>query len=168
MGVNLLRFALWLRNGKLPKAAVITGQQNPYVERFAQRERLHGAYMGFTNKPEAFDAFLADHGLQAEEVAFFFDDVLDLPVASRCGLRVMIGSPVTAWLVEQVVSRGEVDLVTANSGGNNGLREATDAVIALLGLGRDTITHRVAYSETYRDYLAQRQAVEPRIVRNAR
>jgi 3-deoxy-D-manno-octulosonate 8-phosphate phosphatase (KDO 8-P phosphatase) len=168
MGVNLLRFALWLRNGKLPKAAVITGQHNPYAERFALRERLHGVYMGFTNKPEAFDAFLADHGLQAEEVAFFFDDVLDLPVASRCGLRVMIGSPVTAWLVEQVVSRGEVDLITANSGGNNGLREATDAVIALLGLGRDTIAHRVAYSETYQRYLSDRQAVEPTIVRNAR
>jgi hypothetical protein len=61
-----------------------------------------------------------------------------------------------------------VDIVTANSGGNNGLREATDAVIALLGLGRDTITHRVAYSETYQEYLTQRQAVEPRIVRNTR
>lgn len=168
MGVNLLRFALWLRNGHLPKAAVITGQHNPFAERFAQRERLHGVYMGFTNKPEAFDAFLADHGLQADEVAFFFDDVLDLPVAARCGLRVMIGSPVTAWLVEQVIARGEVDIVTANSGGNNGLREASDAVIALLGMGRDTIAHRVAYSETYREYLAQRQAVEPRIVRNTR
>ncbi len=168
MGVNLLRFALWLRNGHLPKAAVITGQHNPFAERFAQRERLHCVYMGFTNKPEAFDAFLADHGLQADEVAFFFDDVLDLPVAARCGLRVMIGSPVTAWLVEQVIARGEVDIVTANSGGNNGLREASDAVIALLGLGRDTIAHRVAYSETYREYLTQRQAVEPRIVRNTR
>ncbi|MEZ4806970.1 MAG: hypothetical protein R2815_05780 [Flavobacteriales bacterium] len=29
MGVNLLRFALWLRNGHLPKAAVIAGQHNP-------------------------------------------------------------------------------------------------------------------------------------------
>jgi 3-deoxy-D-manno-octulosonate 8-phosphate phosphatase KdsC-like HAD superfamily phosphatase len=104
---------------------VITGQHNPYAERFAQRERLHGVYMGFTNKPEAFEAFLTKHGLQADEVAFFFDDVLDLPVAARCGLRVMIGSPVTTWLVEQLVARGEVDIVTANSGGNNGLREAT-------------------------------------------
>jgi 3-deoxy-D-manno-octulosonate 8-phosphate phosphatase (KDO 8-P phosphatase) len=168
MGVNLLRFALWLRNGHLPKAAVITGQHNPYSERFAQRERLHGVYMGFTNKPEAFDAFLAKHGLQAEEVAFFFDDVLDLPVAARCGLRVMIGSPVTAWLVEQAIARGEVDLVTANSGGNNGLREATDAVIALLGNGREVIDHRVQYSETYQRYLSERQAVVPEIVRNAR
>jgi 3-deoxy-D-manno-octulosonate 8-phosphate phosphatase (KDO 8-P phosphatase) len=168
MGVNLLRFALWLRNGSLPKAAVITGQHNPYAERFAQRERLHGVYMGFTNKPEAFDAFLAKHRLQADEVAFFFDDVLDLPVAARCGLRVMIGSPVTAWLVEQAIARGEVDLVTANSGGNNGLREATDAVMALLGVGRDVIAHRAGYSETYQRYLGERQEVAPEIVRNAR
>jgi 3-deoxy-D-manno-octulosonate 8-phosphate phosphatase (KDO 8-P phosphatase) len=168
MGVNLLRFALWLRNGHLPKAAVITGQHNPYAERFAQRERLHGVYMGFTNKPEAFDAFLAKHALQADEVAFFFDDVLDLPVAARCGLRVMIGSPVTAWLVEQAIARGEVDLVTANSGGNNGLREATDAVMALLGGGRDVLAHRTAYSHTYQGYLNERQTVVPEIVRNAR
>ncbi|MBL8001512.1 MAG: hypothetical protein JNL05_06080 [Flavobacteriales bacterium] len=168
MGVNLLRFALWLRNGHLPKAAVITGQHNPYAERFALRERLHGVYMGFTNKPEAFDAFLAKHGLEADEVAFFFDDVLDLPVAARCGLRVMIGSPVTAWLVEQAITRGEVDLVTANSGGNNGLREATDAVIALLANGAEVIDHRVKYSATYKRYLGERQAVEPVVVRNAR
>lgn len=168
MGVNLLRFALWLRNGQLPKAAVITGQHNPYAERFAQRERLHGVYMGFTNKPEAFDAFLAKHGLQADEVAFFFDDVLDLPVAARCGLRIMIGSPVTAWLVEQVIARGEVDIVTANSGGNNGLREATDAVIALLANGAAVIDHRVRYSETYQRYLSERNAVVPEVVRNAR
>ncbi len=168
MGVNLLRFALWLRNGHLPRAAVITGQHNPYAERFAQRERLHGVFMGFTNKPEAFDAFLAKHSLEADEVAFFFDDVLDLPVASRCGLRVMIGSPVTAWLVEQAIARGEVDVVTANSGGNNGLREATDAVMALLGVGRDVLAHRASYSETYQRYLGERQAVVPEVVRNAR
>ncbi|MBL7950160.1 MAG: hypothetical protein JNM62_00455 [Flavobacteriales bacterium] len=168
MGVNLLRFALWLRNGSLPKAAVITGQHNPYSERFAQRERLHGVYMGFTNKPEAFDAFLKQHGLEADEVAFFFDDVLDLPVAKRCGLRIVIGSPVTAWLVEQAIARGEVDLVTANSGGDNGLREATDAVIALLGNGADVIEHRTAYSETYQRYLSERQAVIPEVVRNPR
>ena len=147
---------------------MITGQHNPYAERFAQRERLHGVFMGFTNKPEAFDAFLAKHGLQADEVAFFFDDVLDLPVAARCGLRIMIGSPVTAWLVEQVIARGEVDIVTSNSGGSNGLREATDAVMALLGVGRDVLAHRAGYTETYQRYLGERQAVEPVIVRNAR
>ncbi|MBX2973151.1 MAG: hypothetical protein KF797_08610 [Flavobacteriales bacterium] len=165
MGVNMLRFALWLRNGSLPKAAVITGQHNPFAERFSQRERLHGVYMGFTNKPDAFDAFLKQHDLQADEVAFFFDDVLDLPVAARCGLRIMIGSPVTAWLVEQVLDRKEADLITGHSGGDNGLREATDAVIALLGSGAEVIGHRAAYSETYQRYLSERQAVVPEVVR---
>lgn len=168
MGVNLLRFALWLRNGALPKAAVITGQHNPFAERFAQRERLDGVFMGFTNKPEAFDAFLVQHGLQADEVAFFFDDVLDLPVAARCGLRIMIGSPVTAWLVEQVLDRKETDLVTGHSGGDNGLREATDAVVALLGNGKEVIEHRTAYSAVYQRYLSERQAVVPEVVRNPR
>lgn len=168
MGVNLLRFALWLRNGSLPKAAIITGQHNHFAERFAERERLHGVYMGFTNKPEAFDAFLAQHDLQPEEVAFFFEDVLHLPVAERCGLRVMIGSPVTAWLSEQFVQRGAVDLITAHPGGANGLRQATDAVIALLGQGDTVINERAAYSSTYQEYLSQRQAVQPEVVRNPR
>ena len=74
----------------------------------------------------------------------------------------------TAWLVEQAIARGEVDLVTANSGGNNGLREATDVVMALLGVGRDVIAHRAGYSDTYQRYLAERQAVVPEIVRNTR
>ncbi|MCC7501625.1 MAG: hypothetical protein IT229_03800 [Flavobacteriales bacterium] len=168
MGVNLLRFALWLRNGSLPKAAVITGQHNTFAERFAQRERLHGLYMGFANKPDAFDAFLAKHGLEADEVAFVFDDAIDLPVAARCGFRVLIGSPATAWFVEQVVARGEADLVTGNSGGQNGLREATDALVALLGNGPEVIAHRAGFTETYQRYLADRQVVEPEIVRNAR
>ena len=168
MGVNLLRFALWLRNGSLPKAAVITGQHNPFAERFAQRERLHGLYMGFANKPYAFDAFLTKHGLEADEVAFVFDDAIDLPVAARCGFRVLIGSPATAWFVEQVVARGEADLVTGNSGGNNGLREAADALIALLGNGSEVIAHRAGFTESYQRYLAERQAIEPDIVRNGR
>lgn len=168
MGVNLLRFALWLRNGSLPKAAVITGQHNPFAERLAQRERFHDVYMGFANKPDAFDAFLAKHGLEADEVAFVFDDAIDLPVAARCGFRVLIGSPVTAWFVEQVVARGEADLVTANSGGNNGLREATDALIVLLGNGPEVIAHRAGFTGTYQRYLAERQAVEPILVRNVR
>ena len=168
MGVNLLRFALWLRNGSLPKAAVITGQHNPFAERFAQRERLHGLYMGFSNKPDAFDVFLARHGLEADEVAFVFDDAIDLPVAARCGFRVLIGSPATAWFVEQVVALGEADLVTGNSGGNNGLREATDALMALLGNGPEVIAHRAGFTETYQRYLAERQGIVPEIVRNAR
>lgn len=168
MGVNLLRFALWLKNGVNPPAAVITGQLNPSAEMFAKRERLHGLYMGFINKPEAFDEFLVMHGLREEEVAFFFDDALDLPLARRCGLRVLIGRAGGQLFTAHVVARGDADIVTLRSGGQNGLREATETVIDLLGNFGDVVDHRAAFTEPYQRYLRERNAVEPKIVRGQR
>jgi 3-deoxy-D-manno-octulosonate 8-phosphate phosphatase (KDO 8-P phosphatase) len=167
MGVNLLRFALWLKNGeRLPAAGIITGQHNAYAERFAQRERMHGCYMGYTNKPEAFDAFLAAHGLNAEEVAFFFDDVLDLPVAERCGLRVLIGRKASPWF--EGACMGKADVITACDGGHHGLREACELLIVASGFADEVLDHRVRYSETYQRYLTQRQAIVPLIELRAR
>lgn len=168
MGVNLVRFAFWLKNSEMPRSAVITGKQNHYAESFAQRERMHGVYMGFSHKPDAFDAFLAEHALKAKDVAFIFDDVLDLSIAAKCGVRIMIGSSPTAWLVDQVIARGEVDIVTGNNGGENGLREATDVLIDLLGNGNKVLEHRVGFSAKYQQYLSERQAIVPRVVQSER
>ncbi|MBP7513075.1 MAG: hypothetical protein KA791_00915 [Flavobacteriales bacterium] len=167
MGVNLLRFALWLKNGeRLPAAGIITGQHNAYAERFAQRERFHGCYMGYTNKPEAFDAFLGTHGLRAEEVAFFFDDVLDLPVAERCGLRVLIGRRASPWFEDAAMDC--VDAITACDGGHHGLREACELLIVASARADEVLDHRVRYSEVYQRYLAQRQGLVPVIDRHPR
>lgn len=167
MGVNLLRFALWLKNGSLPFAAVISGQHNPLAEQFAQRERLHAIYTGFTNKPEALQRMHDAFAIPAGEIAFFFDDVLDLPVADRCGLRIMIGRPAGAWFERMVERRGLADLITSNGGDTHGLREACEFLIARWG-GEAVIDHRVAYTKAYQDYLAARNATVPRVVRNER
>ena len=79
----------------------------------------------------------------------------------------MIGSSPTAWLVDQVIARGEVDVVTGNSGGENGLREATDILIDLLGNGKAVLDNRVGFTSEYQQYLSERQALVPKVVRNA-
>ena len=169
MGVNMLRFGLWLQNGeRLPVASVITGQHNPHAERFAQREKLHGLYMGFIDKREAFDAFLKKHGLKEKEVAFFFDDAIDLAVADRCGVRVLMRGQASEFFIKHAVQRGSADIITALSGGQNGLREATDALLTLMGRFGESIDNRAMYSATYQRYLGERQTVAPEIVRNAR
>ncbi len=169
MGVNMLRFGLWMQNeGQLPYSAIITGQHNPHAQRFAERERMHGLYMGFINKVEAFDSFLAKHHLTANEVAFFFDDAIDLGVADRCGLRILLRGQAGEFFVHHALSRGCVDVVTALSGGQNGLREATDGLLTLMGRYGDAIDQRAAYSQQYQNYLAERNAVSPEIVRSAR
>ncbi len=167
MGVNLLRFALWLKNGTLPVAAVISGQHNPLAEQFARREHLHAIYTGFTNKPEALERMHDAFKITAGGTAFFFDDVLDLPVAVRCGLRIMIGRAAGGWLESVVEQRRLADLITAGSGADHGLREACEFLIARWG-GEAVIDHRVGYTPAYQDYLAARNAVVPREVRNAR
>lgn len=169
MGVNMLRFGLWLQNHeRLPFAGIITGQHNAHAERFAQREKMHGLYMGFIDKREAFDAFLAKHGLQDDEVAFFYDDAIDLAVADRCGLRILMRGQAGEFFAKHAVQRGCVDIITALSGGQNGLREATDALLTLMGRFDEAIDHRGAFSETYQRYLAQRQAVPTEVQRAGR
>ena len=165
MGVNMLRFALWLKNGVNPPAAVITGQLNAHAEKFVQREKLHAIFMGFINKPAAFEVFLRDNELKPEEVAFFFDDAIDLSLAKDCGLRVMIGRQAGQRFTDHVIARGDADIVTANSGGENGLREATEAVIELLGNFADVFDQRAAFTEQYQRYLQERNATEPRVER---
>lgn len=168
MGVNMLRFGIWLeQQEQLPFAAIITGQHNKHAERFAGREKLHGLYMGYIHKPLAFDHFLAAHGLQAEEVAFFFDDAIDLAVADRCGLRILMRHRAGALFAQHAIARGCVDIATGLSGGENGLREATEAVLALMHRYHLVIEHRSAYSPTYQRYLAQREQVVP-VVTNGR
>lgn len=169
MGVNMLRFGLWLQhNEELPIAAVITGQHNAHAERFVQRERLHGLYMGFIDKRVAFDDLLQRHSLRPEEVAFFFDDAIDLPVADRCGLRILMRGQASAFFVKHAVQRGCVDVVTALSGGQNGLREATDALLTLMGRYGEVIDQRADFSPTYQRYLGQRNAVVPQVVKAER
>ncbi len=163
MGVNMLRFGLWLKNGMNPPSAVITGQVNPHAEKFVKRERFHSIFMGYINKPDAFADFLKDNNLKPDEVAFFFDDAIDLPVAARCGLRVLLGRKGGERFTEHVVSRGDADIVTACSGGENGLREATEAVLECMGLLGEVMNRRAEYGEVYQRYLQERNTMVPTI-----
>lgn len=168
MGVNLLRFSFWLRSGKLPIASIITGQHNPFAERYAQRERLHDVFMGYTHKSEAFEVFLKKHALRGDEVAFFFDDVLDLPVAEQCGMRLLMGHASTHLFQQTCVERGLVDIIVPQGGGRHGLREACELMMSLNGNWNEVVEHRMRYTETYQRYLAERQQCVPQVERNPR
>jgi 3-deoxy-D-manno-octulosonate 8-phosphate phosphatase (KDO 8-P phosphatase) len=166
MGVNLLRFALWIANKQLPPTAILTGQHNPIAEGFATREHLDQIYMGFNNKPDAFSQFLTTHGLESKQVAFFFDDVLDLAVARQCGLRIQLRRPAAPMFENYVNRKGDTDLLTRFTGGEHGLREACELLISLTGRWNDVIDQRVQFSEGYQKYLAERNAVRTAAVRS--
>lgn len=158
MGINMLRFNHYRNSGRNPVVAVITGEINEAAIKLAKREHFHAVYSNVKNKKDALIHLCDMHGIEPHEVAFFFDDVLDLSIAELCGIRIVIGrdgSPLFAALVKE---KHLVDYITAASGGMNGLREACELLIGLNGNYNETIMERVHFSGTYKKYLVERNA----------
>lgn len=164
MGTNLLRYALWRMNGALPVSAVITGELNPMAQSLSQRESFHEVYFHTKNKAIVFPAFCEKHNLKPEEVLFFFDDVLDIEVARRCGARIMIGRPASPLLKKYARDSSVADYITSCDGGRHGLREGCELVIGLLGMFDAVVKNRSIVSEDYTGYLGERQKIKTELV----
>lgn len=167
MGTNLLRYALWKANGSLPATAVITGENNPSAVLLARRESFHFVYSRVKNKGEAFAAFCSSGGCNPDEVAFFFDDVLDLDVARQCGIRIMMGRSSNPMLTNFAKENNLADYITAHDGGHHGLREGTELLMGLMESFDDVVKNRMTYSVEYQEYLFARRKIETAHVEGA-
>lgn len=168
MGTNLLRFAYWLSNGKhLPQFGIITGANNPTALQLAQREHFQFAYIGTRDKAEALAHLCKTKGLQPHEIAFFFDDVLDLPIASQVGLRFLVRRDASPAFMQYVKSKKWCDYVTASSGNDFAVRETAELLISLYGAYDQVIDLRMLFKGEYEDYLNQRNSNEVNEIREA-
>lgn len=163
MGLNLLRFGLWRRagTGAIPPVAVISGQHDPGARALAERERLTALYMGFLDKRVALEHLCRAAGLQADEVLFVFDDVIDLGAAERCGARFLVGRSAQPLVEDFARRRGLVDYVARSPAGGGAVREACEVALALLGVADDVIAARGWFDESYRRYLGLRATLPP-------
>jgi len=158
MGTNMLRFGHWLKNGKLPQVGIITGEENPAALYLAKRECFHAVYLKSKNKLVAFDHFLKANHLQPHEVAFVFDDVLDLGVAEKCGLRILVRHRAAPMFLNYSIKNEIVDYITAND--DNGVRETCELILSTLDIYDQAIQYRSHFHENYKNYLTVRQEVE--------
>ncbi|MFO7257015.1 MAG: phosphatase [Bacteroidota bacterium] len=159
MGSNLLRYSWWSRHGVMPIVALMSGARNAMSFQFGMREHTHNIYFNVKNKLLAFEHFVASHKLAPESVAFFFDDVLDLALAEKCGLRIMVNRKSSPLFTQFVIERGLADYVTAHSGANSGLREACELLMGTNGNYNDVVQSRAWFSETYATYLKERDQI---------
>ena len=161
MGVNMLRFSCWLKNGNNQlKTAIITGQKNVSALHFAKREHFDAIYMGKANKTIAFNDLLNSMDLKAEEVMFVFDDVLDLPLAEKAGLRIMINRYSSPLFYHHVKTQGLADYISFNEGGENAVREVCELLIGANGNYTEVMEKRSAFEGDYEHYLLQRNKAE--------
>lgn len=159
MGTNLLRFSHYLRTQSNPVFAIISGEKNLAAFTLAKRENFHAVYFRIKHKADALNHLAATYGLKNEEIAFVFDDVLDLSAAKLAGLRIMVPHAATSRLIDFSLHNHLADYITGADGQQHAVREAAELMISLGNQYDATIQNRMDFSPLYQEYLAKRNAV---------
>ena len=156
MGTNMLRFGWWLRDGQVPFTGILTGQDNPAATLLAERERFQVVYRGFLDKLHALRDLESRFGIRPEQVCFLFDDLLDLGVADRCGLRVLVRNDAAPLLAGWTERESLCDYATGREGGSHAVRETAELLLGLTDRYDEVVRERSVHSQRYRSYLATR------------
>lgn len=120
-----LGFALWHRAGK--RSAIISGRSAEVVNRRAAELKIHRVSQGINDKASALRALLEEFGLDAAQVCYVGDDLIDLPALGVVGLA---ACPADA--VAEV--RRAAHLTTRSTGGRGVVREVVEVVMKAQGL----------------------------------
>lgn len=161
MGVNMLRFAIWLQNkGEMPITAIVSGADNKTAKQFATREHFNMVMTGVKRKDEALSVLSRDHAVVPEETAFFFDDIIDFTLAQRCGLRLFFNQPAAPLTRRYVLEHRLADYITGSTGGNMALREVCELLIASLKQFDTVVAARIRFEGKYEQYIQERNRVK--------
>ncbi len=165
MGMNMFKLDFWLRNRHLPYMFIITGENNKLALKLATREHMNDVFLSYINKTEALNIICDRYGLKKDEIAFVYDDILDIEVAKQVGVSLLInrsGSPLTT---DYLISNNICDYVTGNTGGNFAVREACELLIGINGDINKTIDTRIQFKGDYEKYLSERNLIKTHLFR---
>jgi 3-deoxy-D-manno-octulosonate 8-phosphate phosphatase (KDO 8-P phosphatase) len=116
MGVSLARRAGFI-------LALISGENSPLVDRYAEKMLIKHLVKGCRDKATAVRDFASAAGVSLAEICFMGDDVNDLPAMKISGYS---AAPANA----AAVVRERVNFVAKAAGGNGAVRELVDALLA--------------------------------------
>ena len=160
MGTNLLRFAYWIKHDQLPLTGLISGEHNSISFYLGKREHFTSCYYKISNKTEALEHLSLQHSVKASEIAYVFDDVLDLSIAKEVGLRIFVNRKANPLLTAFVIKNKLADYITGNESGSFAVREACELMIGLQGIYDKVITERMKFSASYKKFIDLRNLIQ--------
>lgn len=158
MGTNMLRFSHYLRTGEVPATFVVTGEKNDSARVLAEREHFNGFYFKVKDKAKALEHICEFHGLVPSQICFVYDDILDLSLAVKAGLRMMVRHTGNPMFRELIKTDYMAEYITGSAGGQGAVREICELLMSLNHDFRKVVSHRSSFTDTYTDYLDTRQA----------
>ncbi len=156
MGTNLLRFGHWLKCSELPLFGIITGQNNKSAYELSKREHFQLVYYNLLNKIEALNHIESLYKISHDQVAFVFDDALDLSVAQTCGLRFLVKRTASPLFESYVKENHLCDYICGHSGAEHAVREICELLLGLAGVYSEAVDERIIFSDKYTGYLTKR------------
>jgi 3-deoxy-D-manno-octulosonate 8-phosphate phosphatase (KDO 8-P phosphatase) len=102
--------------------ALISGEDSPLVDRFAQKLGIEDVFKGCKNKAMAFEEFAQRRGLKMSEIAFMGDDVNDVEAMKLAGMG---AAPMNA----HPAALQQASFVSKYNGGNGAVRELLDLLL---------------------------------------
>ena len=163
MGLNMLRFSGYLKSLDqkiIPAVFIITGENNLPAIKLSQREHFAGVYLSVRNKLSALEHIRTKFGYTSSEVAFTFDDILDLGLAKEAALRFQVRRKANPLMDEFVKTKNLVDYKTGVEGQEHAVREICELIIGLNGNYDQTIIERMDFSNDYQLYLKKRNSLK--------
>lgn len=106
--------------------AIVTGRNSGMVKARAADLGITHVYQGVADKRAAVSELLGKLGLHWDECAFMGDDLIDLPVMTRCGLAI---APANA----RPIVKEYAHAITDAAGGQGAVREAIEFILAAQG-----------------------------------
>jgi 3-deoxy-D-manno-octulosonate 8-phosphate phosphatase (KDO 8-P phosphatase) len=163
MGINMLRFGYYLLNQENPVTSIVTGERNATAIQWAEREHVHAVFLKVKNKVDVLDVFEKEYHIRRNEILFVFDDIHDLSLARKCGIKFLVRNRGARSFSRYCRKTNDCDYVTKNQGGDHALREISETVLQLLDLFEKTIEYRVGFNGIYQEYWQMRNGAETRI-----
>ena len=120
MGVSLARRAGFT-------LALISGENSPLVDRYAQKMAIVHVMKGRRDKAAAVQEFAAAAGIDPAELCFMGDDVNDLPAMQMTGFSAAPANAMPAVLAQ-------AGFVSSKPGGNGAARELIELLLRARGL----------------------------------
>ena len=109
--------------------ALISGEDNVLVDRFAEKMKIVHIYKGIKDKASALSSFAEKNKLDLGQICFMGDDVNDLGALQLAGFS---AAPANAHESVKRIAK----LITTRSGGNGAVRELLDLILAKKESGR--------------------------------
>jgi 3-deoxy-D-manno-octulosonate 8-phosphate phosphatase (KDO 8-P phosphatase) len=100
----------------------ITGRDSQVVKNRCEELKLDFHYHGSSDKLVQYEKIKADYTLDDEHIAYIGDDIIDLPILTRCGLS---ATPQDA----RTYIKEHVDYVSPSLGGHGALRDFADLIL---------------------------------------